>query len=155
MVSYDYELSKATLNENDKDRIVCLYLNSDPASVDWAKATKDYGSASVESFKKTTANMLKKLDTAGAKVSGDGNATVASATPAPVTPASGKKRKAKSEVAADGDVEGGAAATPKAKRGRPKKAATPKPVEEDAMDEDNEDAAEKGIVKKESVDDLV
>lgn len=119
MPSYDYTIAKEVLNEADKDRIVCLYLSSDPSAVshrphlllhvctnnrqiDWAKATKDFGSASVESFKKTTQNMLKKIEKAGGKIE-DGEAT-GTGTTSPVKPAAKaapKKRKAK------GDAEDG------------------------------------------------
>lgn len=94
--------------------------------------------------------MLKKLDAAGAKVSDDGSTPAAPATPASAKSAAGKKRKSKGEISVGGDAEEDTIATPKAKRGRPRKATTPKPAAEDTSE-----PAEEEVVKKENADDLV
>lgn len=65
MPTFNYELAKSILNEHDKARILCIYLSSDQSAINWTKAANDFGSASIESFKKTTQNMLKKLEKAG------------------------------------------------------------------------------------------
>ncbi|KAF2484675.1 hypothetical protein BDY17DRAFT_296118 [Neohortaea acidophila] len=119
--TYDFKVAKASLSENDKDRFLAVYLNLiDPnTAVNWKKAADDFGSASVESFKKTVSNALKKIKAAEAKgITGDAGVTP--------SPAGGKnKRKAKgAAVASDADDDDETAPTPaKKKRGRPAKKA--------------------------------
>lgn len=64
---------------------------------DWEKATREYGSASVESMKVSTRNVLRKIEKAGGKEGGDGTAS----------PAKGaaKKRKAAAEDGDDAEVK--------------------------------------------------
>lgn len=114
------------------------------AQTEWEKATKDFGSASVDSMKVSVRNIYKKLDKAGAKLADDGS-TQAPATPALATPASGKKRKSKSEITADGDDADATVETPKPKKkgGRPKKVFTPKATDADSMEEDDGEAVKK------------
>lgn len=139
MVAYDYNAAKAALSDADKDRILAVYLNmtltdntavrslcpSDLENrtltfiqVDWKKAAADYGSASVDSFKKMLANALKKV-----KEAETNGGTPAAAVGATLKSGGGKKRKA-AAAGADDDEEN---ATPVKKgRGRPRKNVTPK-----------------------------
>ncbi len=81
--------------------------------IDWKKAADEFGSASAESMKVSTKNIMTKIEKAGGKIG-------TSATATPVKTTGGRKRKA----TGDGDGHD-AEETPKAKkgRGRPKKAA--------------------------------
>ncbi|KAK3716866.1 hypothetical protein LTR37_006216 [Vermiconidia calcicola] len=123
-MSYNFDIAKQVLNENDKNRLMCLYLNCNPTAVcchpssldyamltwlqiNWEKAAKDFGCASVDSMKVMTRTAMKKIEKAGGKEGVEA---------APAT-GGGKKRKA----ADDGND---AEAKPKKKGGRnPKKAA--------------------------------
>ncbi|KAK3717216.1 hypothetical protein LTR37_005925 [Vermiconidia calcicola] len=106
-MSYNFDIAKQVLNENDKNRLMCLYLNCNPTAINWEKAAKDFGCASVDSMKVMTRTAMKKIEKAGGKEDIEA---------APAT-GGGKKRKA----ADDGDD---AEAKPKKKGGRkPKKAA--------------------------------
>ncbi|KAF2766771.1 hypothetical protein EJ03DRAFT_168045 [Teratosphaeria nubilosa] len=99
---YDYDVAQKVLNDNDKNRFLCCYLNiKDTTVVDWDKAAKDFGSASVESFKKTISNAFKKIKTAqenGVPADAEGSATKA-------TPKKGGKgkRKGADEEATEGE----------------------------------------------------
>ena len=145
-MSYNFEIAKAVLSENDKNRLMCLYLNCEPTAVsgssntqhtvcstcthdsqmgnltqqqiNWEKATRDFGAASVESMRVMTRSALKKIADAGGKegVTGDPKKVAAA----------GNKRKGKADTDGGDDDE---AATPKkkGKGGRkPKKDASPK-----------------------------
>ncbi|EME43392.1 hypothetical protein DOTSEDRAFT_25343 [Dothistroma septosporum NZE10] len=160
MPSYDYTTTKEVLNEADKDRIVCIYLSSDPSAVnhprnppldahankhqvDWARATKDFGSASVESFKKTTQNMLKKIEKAGGKIDGGAETSGSTSPVKPVAKAVAKKRKAKV------DDEGAEGEKPK-KKGRP---ARGKKIDEKVEGESGDDDEYKKLFLIRSADD--
>lgn len=65
MPSYKFEIAKSVLNEADKNRILCLYLSSDQTSINWQKAAQDFGSTSVDGFRRMTQIMLKKIKNAG------------------------------------------------------------------------------------------
>lgn len=97
-------------------------------------------------------NMYKKIEKAGGKLADDGTATQTPTTPNPATPASGKKRKSKGELTADGDDDDATIETPKPKKkgGRPKKNATPKSTADEVMEDGDGEA-----VKKENDDDLI
>lgn len=82
------------------------------ASVNWQKATNDFGSASIESFKVCVRNSLKKVEKAMA--GGDGAA--ATTPPSSAKGKGGRKRKAADEDAGGDDTE--ETPKPKAKRGR-------------------------------------
>lgn len=98
-----------------------MYANQDQnnASVNWQKATDDFGSASVDSFKVCVRNSLKKVEKAMAA----GGVVAGSATPSSSKGKGGRKRKVADEEVGGDDAEN----TPKplAKRGKKgKKAAT-------------------------------
>lgn len=140
--TYNFEVAKTVLSANDKDRLVCLYLNCDPKAVshqleflqsalhadnrtpqiDWAKATTQFGAASVESMRVMTRSALKKIETAEAK----GGVPAGTAAATPKKAAGGRKRKADADADAEDDDD---EAAPKPKKGRPakkgKKADTP------------------------------
>ncbi|KAK3676524.1 hypothetical protein LTR78_003800 [Recurvomyces mirabilis] len=88
-MGYDYAVAQQVLNEQEKNRILAIYLNNDitalNSTVDWKAAAEAFGSASVESFKKMLNNSLKKLQDKG----GEGGAA-----PSPVKSAGGRKHKA-------------------------------------------------------------
>lgn len=65
MPSYKFEIAKTVLNEADKNRILCLYLSSNQTSINWQKAAQDFGSTSVDGFRRMTQVMLKKIKDAG------------------------------------------------------------------------------------------
>ncbi|KAI6909647.1 hypothetical protein KC318_g3968 [Hortaea werneckii] len=101
MTTYDYDVAKRVLSETDKDRFLCCYLNiTDPNAVNWEKAANDYGSASVQSFKKMIQNAFKKVkdgEAAGGE-EGTGNSEVKEGKKKTATPGS-RKKKVKSEGA--------------------------------------------------------
>nr|OQO25187.1 hypothetical protein B0A51_06049 [Rachicladosporium sp. CCFEE 5018] len=122
---YDYEIAKAALSEADKNRILCLYLNCDAKAINWEKATKDFGCASVDSMKVMARTALKKIETAGGKIDDNGAAA---------------KAKDDEEGAGDDDEE-----TPKKRvktKGKGKKG---KNVEEDGEGEEIGDGAGEGV----------
>ncbi|KAI6819610.1 hypothetical protein KC332_g9783 [Hortaea werneckii] len=106
MTTYDYDVAKRVLSETDKDRFLCCYLNiSDTHAVNWEKAANDYGSASVQSFKKMIQNAFKKVkdgEAAGGD-EGTGDSKVKEGKKKTTTPGS-RKKKAKAE-GAEQDVE--------------------------------------------------
>ncbi|KAI6796658.1 hypothetical protein KC363_g1425 [Hortaea werneckii] len=106
MTTYDYDVAKRVLSETDKDRFLCCYLNiSDPNAVNWEKAANDYGSASVQSFKKMIQNAFKKVkdgEAAGGD-DGTGSSEIKEGKKKTATPGS-RKKKAKAE-GAEQDVE--------------------------------------------------
>ncbi|KAI6872290.1 hypothetical protein KC343_g551 [Hortaea werneckii] len=106
MTTYNYDIAKRVLSETDKDRFLCCYLNiSDPNAVNWEKAANDYGSASVQSFKKMIQNAFKKVkdgEAAGGD-EGTGDSEVKEGKKKNATPGS-RKKKAKAE-GAEQDVE--------------------------------------------------
>jgi hypothetical protein len=81
------------LTETEKNRLVCLYLNTEGqvsmksrtklnpliililSKTNWAKATEEFGSASIESMKKCTMNTIKKLNDKIAKTSDGAEST--------------------------------------------------------------------------------
>ncbi|KAK5125510.1 hypothetical protein LTR85_000621 [Meristemomyces frigidus] len=144
-MSYNYDTAKKVLSETDKDRFLCCYLNmTDTNAVDWEKAAKDFGSASVQSFKKMIQNAFKKIKDADASGDVEGAEAKVKTTKA-ATP---KKRKGKGAEDGEGDV---AEESPKKKGkggGRKKKAATP------VADDDDAEAAS-GAVKQEDGDELM
>ncbi|KAI7231127.1 hypothetical protein KC330_g6590 [Hortaea werneckii] len=106
MTSYDYDVAKRVLSETDKDRFLCCYLNiTDPNAVNWEKAANDYGSASVQSFKKMIQNASKKVKDGEATggEEGTGNSEVKEGKKKTATPGS-RKKKIKPE-GADQDEE--------------------------------------------------
>ncbi|KAM0719188.1 hypothetical protein Q7P37_005093 [Cladosporium fusiforme] len=129
MATFNYALAKTLLTEVEKERIVCTFLNStDPiATVDWVKATEEFGSASIEAYKKGLQNTTKKL-----KAAMDEGVEPEAAAPAG-TKKGGKKRKAAkaTEEEADGDEVQEA---PKKKGKKAKKTAVK--LEEGVEDED-------------------
>ncbi|KAK5716313.1 hypothetical protein LTR17_016427 [Elasticomyces elasticus] len=140
MPTYDYKYAKGALTETEKDRILCIYLNGDMtalnSSIDWEKATAAYGSASVESMRKSLTNSLKKI---ADKTFEEG------AEPSPEKPKSGGGRKRKAN--ADGGEE---EKTPKKRGGgKKKKDASESPVKGDG----EEDSAMTGGVKAEAEED--
>lgn len=124
---------------------------------DWEKATKDHGSASVASMKVSMNNMYKKIEKAGGKLPEDGNGSGSGGvgSQAPATPAS-KKRKSKAEIMVDGE-DGEVVETPKAKRGRPRKNATPKIVKGEFKEGDDEVKADgdEGVKEERAAEDQV
>lgn len=69
MPIYDYKIAKSVLNQADKDRILCLYLSSNSAEIDWERATAAFGgSCTVKSFKEMTCHMHKRIKKAGGEV---------------------------------------------------------------------------------------
>ncbi|GAB7323086.1 hypothetical protein MBLNU13_g05597t1 [Cladosporium sp. NU13] len=97
-----YLHAKGLLSEVEKDRIVCTYFNStEPNAVDWDKATREYGAASVDSYKKGMQNTTKKIKKA---MESGVEPEAADATPAKKG-GGGKKRKKTAEAEADGEAE--------------------------------------------------
>lgn len=96
----DYSLFSSATKFNDTNAIV---------QIDFDKAAADFGSASVDSFKRMISNSFKKVE--AAETNAANGESVAPPTPAKA----GKKRKAAAEV---DDEEGEETAKPKAKRGR-------------------------------------
>lgn len=56
-----YSSAKALLTSADISRILCVYFNSAPSSINWDKATQDFDAPSVEAFRKAISRMLKKV----------------------------------------------------------------------------------------------
>ncbi|OQO04613.1 hypothetical protein B0A48_09535 [Cryoendolithus antarcticus] len=137
---YDYEIAKAALSEADKNRILCLYLNCDAKAINWEKATKDFGCASVDSMKVMARTALKKIETAGGKLDDAGTAVAGAGTPAKVK--RGRKSKAKDDVdgAGDDDEE-----TPKKRVKTKEKSKKVKNVEEGEECEESGDGAGEGV----------
>ncbi|KAI7159200.1 hypothetical protein KC349_g4324 [Hortaea werneckii] len=107
MTSYDYDVAKRVLSETDKDRFLCCYLNiTDPNAVNWEKAANDYGSASVQSFKKMIQNAFKKVKDGEATggEEGTGNSEVKEGKKKTATPGS-RKKKIKTEEAEQDEQE--------------------------------------------------
>ena len=117
MPSYSYSVAKSVLNEMDKNRFLCIYLHSNQSAIDWQSASRDYGCASVDSFRVLTNRALKKIADAGGRL-GEGGVAVVPA------PAAKKKRprKRKTDFSDDTDSEFGGGKG-KRKRGRPSKKA--------------------------------
>lgn len=115
--TYSYAIAKEVLSDTEKNRILCLFLNTDhsgvrqpfpspltiwqarsPANsqpqIDWKKATEAFDCASVESMRVMTRSTLKKITDA------EKNGGVP--TPTKGKGAAGKKRKA-AAAAADGE----------------------------------------------------
>ncbi|KAF1346807.1 hypothetical protein BDV97DRAFT_227095 [Delphinella strobiligena] len=151
MPLYSYELSKEKLSDVEKERIVAIFLSredvfgnvpyrflrSSPLTMlmnpqtDWNRGTKAFGSASIDSMKKSLSNSLKKIivteeDEADA-------ATTGHDTPkAPVSKV--RRRKRKADVATPGEDGDMPNPTPK-KRGRSAKSKVK--VEETGAENDN------------------
>jgi hypothetical protein len=125
-MAYIWEIANTTLNDSEKNRFVCCALSTNQStfmnSVDWDKATADFGAASVESMKKCVQNALKKVEKAGGK---EGVPAVDGAIKTPSTSGKGTKRKAGAETSGGGHgAEDMGTPTPKAKRGRKKQEST-------------------------------
>lgn len=106
------------LNQADISRILCVYFNTAPSAIDWAKATKDFSAPSVEAFRKAISRMMKKIEVA------DGNGGAADGVDGGVLSANrganlsnmSKKRQAPAIGEVDGEDE--AVSKPKVKRVR-------------------------------------
>ncbi|TKA22647.1 hypothetical protein B0A50_07656 [Salinomyces thailandicus] len=118
---YDYKVAKTAITENDKDRILCLFLNADwatiNAAIDWEKATMMFDCASVSSMRvggdgevtpKPSTGKKRKGKAAGAEQGAEGSEE----TPTKKGKAEGKKKKvskatveAEDEETADGKVK--------------------------------------------------
>ncbi|KAL1584363.1 hypothetical protein WHR41_06371 [Cladosporium halotolerans] len=137
MSTFSYNIAKALLTEAEKERIICTYLNTtDPnANVDWDKAAAEYGSKSVQSYRKMMQNTAKKLKEAEANGVSATSAS-ASASPAkeaaPVKGKGGRKRKGKGKQAGEGGEEVEETPKKKGRKGKGKKAAD---VEEGDVEE--------------------
>ncbi|KAK4626245.1 hypothetical protein CLAFUW4_04053 [Fulvia fulva] len=94
MPYYKFQVAKNVLTDADKDRILCIYLSSDPLAINRSKAIRDFGAPSVEAFRKAISRMLKRLDDAGGK---DG----AMGKPMPKPKNSKKRRKSQPEDDSD------------------------------------------------------
>ncbi|KAJ9628602.1 hypothetical protein H2203_002503 [Taxawa tesnikishii (nom. ined.)] len=119
---YSYSVAKEVLSDNDKNRLLAIYLCSDNpmAGVDWDTASAAFGSASVGSMKVMTRAVLKKIADAGGKTDTAGNAAAAAAAAAPKTPKSkgGRKRKADPNTRDDDDDEEATPSKNSAKEGK-------------------------------------
>lgn len=131
MPSYSYSVAKSVLNEMDKNRFLCLYLHSNQSAIDWKGASRDYGCASVDSFRVLTNRALKKIADAGGRL-GEGGVPVIPA------PAAKKKRprERNTEFSDDTDSEFGGGKR-KRKRGRPSKKAVEVRDESEPSAQDN------------------
>lgn len=151
-MAYNFEIAKSVLSDNDKNRLMCLYLNCEnPQSINWEKATKDFGSASIESMKVMTRATLKKIEKAS---SGGGS---------PAKAAGGKKRKAAADDSDDAEAKpqksrGKKAPSEKTKsetpvaKGKSTPAILAMPLGKLTIVADVGDAEEKGNVKQEDSD---
>jgi hypothetical protein len=108
------------------------------SQVNWDKAASEYGSASVESYRKMMQKTAKKL-----KEAMDSGVEPEAAESSPVKKSGGKKRKEKT-VEAEGDAEGDAEESPTKKKKGGRKTKAQKAAEAAAAenDEDGEVKAE-------------
>jgi hypothetical protein len=125
-MAYIWEIANTTLSDSEKNRFVCCAMSTNQStfmnSVDWDKATADFGAASVESMRKGITNALKKVEKAGGK---EGVPAVDGAIKTPSTSGKGTKRKAGADTNGGGNgAEDMGTPTPKAKRGRRKQEST-------------------------------
>ncbi|KAJ9639870.1 hypothetical protein H2201_007352 [Coniosporium apollinis] len=97
---------EANLNDKEIKRLACIFLHTSNPTVNWQAAADHFGSASVESFKKTLQNSKKKLSDKGVLPDTEGGTTAAAGAAVPATPSkkkAGGKGKKKAEEGADGE----------------------------------------------------
>ncbi|KAM3417812.1 hypothetical protein BST61_g6038 [Cercospora zeina] len=129
MHQYNSTIAREVLSEAEKDRLlaVALSTSADNSTINWEKASTEFGAASVDSMRVSVRNIYKKLDKAGAGANADG----AAATPGP-----SKATKRKTADTEDGE--------PKAKKPRAskKKASKTEDGEETVVKDEAEEEEE-------------
>ncbi|KYG48485.1 hypothetical protein M433DRAFT_1989 [Acidomyces richmondensis BFW] len=84
---------------NDKNRLLAVFLNCDPATANWDKASHEFGAASTGSMKVMVRTVLKKIEAAGGKDLVDSSPDKITKTPT----SSKGKRKAQPSIEEDGN----------------------------------------------------